>query len=252
MNMAAPDRAPMPAEVAAARLQARLIGLLYVVIAVLAAFAEFYVRGGMIVAHDAAKTASNILANQQLYREAGAADIIVLVCDVAVAILFYALLKSVNRTVALLSAAFRIALVAVNGAAVLTHFAPLALLAGDQGMSGLSTAQAQALALLSLKLHSTAFSVAIVFFGIHCVLVGYLLYGSRFVPRIFGVLWVLAGTVYVIHSLLELVAVHLPGSFADILLLIAGLSELSLAPWLLIAAVDPIKWQARVAASRGV
>jgi hypothetical protein len=227
-----------------ARLQARMIGILYVVIAVLAAFAEFYVRGGMIVPGDASRTAANILANQQLYRSAGVADLIVLACDIAVAILLYTLLKPIGRTVALLAAAFRLSLVAVNGAAVVTHFAPVMLLRGDVGLEALSPGQLQALALFSLKLHSTAFSIAIVFFGIHCVLVGYLIYRSRFIPRIFGALWVLAGTIYVIHSMLDLLAVRL-GSLADILLLVAGLSELSLAVWLLIAAVNPAKWQAR-------
>jgi hypothetical protein len=231
-----------------ARLQARVIGVLYVVIAVLAAFAEFYVRGGMIVSGDAPRTAANILANEQLYRAAGVADLIVLACDVAVAILLYTLLKYVGPSIALLAAAFRLSLVAVNGAAVVTHFAPVMLLHGDVALTALSPDQLQALALFSLKLHSTAFSIAIVFFGIHCVLVGYLIYCSGFIPRIFGALWVLAGAIYVIHSMLDLLAVRL-GSRADILLLVAGLSELSLAGWMLIAAVNPAKWQARTDAS---
>jgi len=66
------------------------------------------------------------------------------------------------------------------------------LLRGDAGLSSFRPEQLQALALFSLKLHSTAFSIAIVFFGIHCVLVGYLIYRSGFVPRIFGALWMLA------------------------------------------------------------
>lgn len=233
-----------------ARFQARTIGALYVVIAVLAAFAEIYVRGGMIVSGNAPRTAANILANEQLYRAAGVADLIVLACDVAVAILLYTLLKHVGPSIALLAAAFRLSLVAVNGAAVVTHFAPVMLLHGDVGLTALAPEQLQALALLSLKLHSTAFSIAIVFFGIHCVLVGHLIYRSGFIPRIFGALWVLAGTIYVLHSMLDLLAVRL-GSLADILLLVAGLSELSLAVWLLIAAVNPARWQARTDASAG-
>jgi len=230
-------------------MQARIIGLLYVLIAVLAAFGEVYVRGGMIVAADPSRTAANILANQQLYRVAGATDIVVLACDVAVAVLFYALLKNVGRTVALLAAAFRLALVAVNGAAVLTHFAPLMLLRSADDMSAMGRDQLQALAMFSLKLHSTAFSIAIVFFGIHCVLIGYLIYRSGFLPRIFGTLWVLAGLLYVTHSMLTLLGTHLPGPAMDITLLVAGLSELSLAPWLLIAGVNSTKWQARTNAS---
>jgi len=233
----------------AALVQARIIGLLYVVIAVLAAFGEVYVRGGMVVSTDPSRTAANILANQQLYRAAGATDILVLACDVAVAVLFYTLLKYVDRTVALLAAAFRLSLVAVNGAAVLTHFAPLMLLNPDGGMSAIGRGQLQTLAMFSLKLHSTAFSIAIVFFGIHCVLVGYLIYRSGFLPRIFGALWVLAGALYVTHSMLILLAAPASGSSMDIILLVAGLSELSLVPWLLVVGLDSAKWELRTAAT---
>jgi hypothetical protein len=235
-----------------ARFQARTVGTLYVVIAVLAAFAEFYVRGGMIVSHDASKTAANILANQQLYRAGGVADIVVLACDVAVAILLYALFKHVGRTVALLAAAFRLSLVAVNGAAIVAHFAAIMLLRGDMGLAAFQPQQLQALALFALKLHSTAFSIAIVFFGIHCILAGYLIYRSGFIPRIFGALWMLAGTIYLLHSIVDLLAARLPGSFADILLLVAGISELSLAPWLLIAGVNPARWEAKAGAALSV
>jgi len=235
-----------------ARFQARTIGALYVVIAVLAAFAEIYVRGGMIVSGDASRTAANIFANQQLYRAAGVADIVVLACDVAVAILLYALLKYVGRTVALLAVAFRLSLVAVNGAAVVAHFLPLMLLRGEVDPTAFQPQQLQALALLALKLHSTAYSIAIVFFGIHCVLAGYLIYRSGFIPRVFGALWVLAGSIYLIHSMAGLFAVRLEGSIADILLLVAGVSELSLALWLLIAGVNPARWQARTHAALSI
>src|SRR5579859_5075520 len=81
----------------AALLQARIVGVLYILIAVLAAFGEVYVRGGMVVSADPSRTAANILAHQQLYRLAGATDIVVLACDVAVAVLFYTLFKYVDR-----------------------------------------------------------------------------------------------------------------------------------------------------------
>lgn len=236
-----PRRAPASGD--RARLEARVIGLLYVVIAVLAAFAEVYVRDAMIVSGDPAKTATNILAHMALYRAAGAADVVVLACDVAVAVLLYAVFKNVDRTVAQIAAAFRLSLVAINGAAVLTHLAPLMLLRPDGPVSSFPRDQLQSLALFSLRLHSSAFSVAIVFFGIHCVLVGYLISRSRFLPRMFGILWIVSGILYVTHSMLVLLAIRLPGSLADILLLIAGLAELSIVPWLLVVGLNPAKWE---------
>jgi hypothetical protein len=63
---------------------------------------------------------------------------------------------------------------------------------------------------------------------------------------------VLAGSIYLIHSMVDLLAARLPGSMADILLLIAGVSELSLAGWLLIAGVNPARWQARTDAALSI
>jgi hypothetical protein len=228
------------AQLRAPRAWTRAIGLLYVVIAILAAFAEAYVRDGMIVPGDAAATAANIIAHQPLYRAAGLADAIVLACDVAVAILLYRLLKPVNRTLALLAAAFRLSLVAVNGVAVLLHMAPLLLLGGGAWLSGFRPDQLQALALLSLKLHSTAYSVAILFFGIHCLLAGYLIYRSHFLPRLLGLLWMLAGTFYLAHSSVSLLAIPIAG--ADLLLLVAGLSELAIIPCFLFVGIKADKW----------
>src|SRR5262245_34461612 len=53
---------------ASPRLKARIAGALWLIIIIAAAFAEFFVRGRIVVDRDAAATATNILAHESLYR----------------------------------------------------------------------------------------------------------------------------------------------------------------------------------------
>ena len=64
-------------------------------------FSEVFVRASLIVPGDAAATADNILASEGLFRVGFVGDAIVLLSDVAIAVLFYVLLGPVSQTLAL-------------------------------------------------------------------------------------------------------------------------------------------------------
>jgi hypothetical protein len=214
----------MSAETAGAppRVQARIAGALWLVIIVVSGFAEFFVRGRMVVAGDAAATAANILAHEQLYRFGAAAVALYVACDTAVAALLYSVFEPVNRSLSLLAAFFRLAMAAILGANVLNLFAPLVLLKS-----------APALALAFLRLYEQVFFMALLFFGVHCLLLGYLVYRWTFLPRLVGVLMMVTGLCYLIQSLASILA---PALAARLLMLIMPLGlpgELSLTVWLL-------------------
>ena len=65
--------------------------------------------------------------------------------------------------------------------------------------------QRDALALLFLRLHSEGFDVAAIFWGLWLFPLGLLVYRSRFIPRILGVLLIAHGLSYVIGSLTSFV-----------------------------------------------
>src|SRR5712692_8602390 len=178
-------------------LKARIAGALYVIVIVSAGFAEAIARGKLVVSGDAAATATNILAHELAYRLGGAADVLNVLCDIALAILLYDLLRPVSRTLALLSSAYRLMGDATMAVTTLAHFAPLSFLASAPYLSVYSSPQLQAQAFVWLRVHSQAYNIAMVFFGAHCVLLGYLIYRSTFLPRILGALLVVAGTCYV-------------------------------------------------------
>jgi hypothetical protein len=227
---------------ASPRLTARFAGLLYLFIMFAAAFGEVVVRGGLIVRDDAPATARNILAHEQLFRLGGGADLVTFACDTALAALFYVLLRPAGRTTALVAAFFRLAYVAIIGVVSLTHFAPLIFLHGE-ALGGFTEPQLESLAYFSLKLHNTGFNIALVFFGVHLVLLGWLVARSRYLPALIGALLAIAGVCYVINSALNLIFPEL--SLAPYILLPALLGEGGLTLWLLAFGLNPLRWQER-------
>ncbi len=94
---------------ASPRFKARIAGVFYLIAAQAYEFAEFSVRGKLVVYGDAAATAHNILAHEPRYRLGFAAELISAVCFIAVTLLFYDMFMPVNRSLSLLAAFFSLA-----------------------------------------------------------------------------------------------------------------------------------------------
>ncbi len=227
------------------RSQARVAGFLYLIIIVAAAFG-YTSSSTLIVWDDAAATAGNILASEQLWRLSLGAMLVMLACDVVVAAIFYVLFKPVNKTLSLIGFAFRLVLVAIVGVTLLARYVPLLLLQ-DAASAAFGTDQMQALGLLSIRLFEGGFTVAQVFFGFHCLVIGWLIFRSAFLPRILGVLLVIAGLCYLTDSFVYLVfpVVALP---FDIVVL-SYIVELALCLWLIAMGVNAEKWQEQARAA---
>lgn len=235
---------------ASPRLKARIAGALYLIIIVTAMFAEMVVRERLVVYGDAAATATNILAHEALYRYGGVAMLVAVVCDTAVALIFYQLFKPVSRGLALLATFFRLMPVAILAVNLLNHFAPLVLLKGAPVLPSFQGEHLQALALASLHLYAYGFKIAMVFFGFNCLLLGYLIFKSTFLPRIPGVLMALAGVCYLTWSLASLLSPALGDRlFAAYILAPCFIAELLLALWLLAVGVNVPRWEGRAGAA---
>lgn len=227
---------------ASPRFWARVAGVSYLITIIMGVFAEIFVRGKLVVRGDAAATAANILAHESLYRFGLAADLVMLSAYIVVTLLLYVLLKPVGRSLSLLAALFSMVGIATLSVNCLNHVAPLLLLGGAPSPSAFDTGQLQVLALFFLKLHAWGYGIASVFFGTYCIMVGYLIFRSGFLPRIIGVLMAIGGLGYLISSftrfLFPTVAARLPE-----LAVLAGIAELSLTLWLMIVGVNAVKWE---------
>jgi hypothetical protein len=99
------------------------------------------------------------------------------------------------------------------------------------------------MALLSLRTHSVGFAVALLFFGACCVVLGYLIFKSRFFPKLLGVLLAVAGLCYLVNSLAVILSPAASSILFPAILLPAFVGELSLALWLTVKGVNVSKWQ---------
>jgi hypothetical protein len=174
------------------------VGLL--IMTILAPFAEFFVRQSLIVPGDAATTANNIMANELLFRIAICSYLIVAILDVVVAWALYVLLKPVNKSLSLLAAWFRLVYAAILGIALHNLFSVLLLLSGADYLTVFATDQLHTQVMLFLNAFSYGWDIGIVFFGLHLFVLGYLVFKSGYIPRILGVLLIVAPLGYLIDS----------------------------------------------------
>jgi len=178
------------------RLIARATGLLYLLTIVGGIFAQGFVSERLVNFGDAAATAASILAHRRLFEAGFSVYMIEMACQIAMTALFYLLLKSVNRSIALSAAFLSLAGCVIKTFSRLFYIAPLFILEGAPGghyLTAFSPEQLQAISLLFLKLNDRGAGMALAFFGFEALLNGYLVFRSTFLPRILGILSMIAG-----------------------------------------------------------
>ena len=216
---------------------ARVAGLGYLIIFILGGFTNFIARDNLIVAGDAATTASNIMASESLFRMGIAGGVIVLAADAVVAWALYIFLKPVNKSLSLLAAWFRLLFVAIAGINLLNLLIVLLLLSGADYLTVFETGQLQAQVMMFLGAHEFGINFSFVFFGLHIFLLGYLIFNSGYIPRILGILLIIAAVGYQIDSFASFLSSTYSDNEALFILFVSVpsiISEFSLTLWLLI------------------
>ena len=214
---------------------ATVAGLCYLAVIAGGLFAEVMVRGALVVPGDAAATARAILENETLWRLGLAVHLLYLVPALAVNVIVSGLFRSMDPTLARLALVFGVAGVTVEAMALVYLYVPLVF--SEHGTTLAALEEAPALIYLATRLFATGFGFSLLLFAGFCVLIGALILRSRVVPRVIGVMMVLAGICYVVNTLALIVS---PGFFKLInptILLPILLAELSLALWLLLKGI---------------
>jgi Domain of unknown function (DUF4386) len=206
---------------------AKLAGWLYVVVFVLAPLCLVYLRSQLITPGDAATTADAVSGSEWLLRLGSVGEIVVVLCDVILSVAFYVLLRAINQPLALLAAFLRLMHSAITGVNVATNVIALNVLDG-------SAADRDAIALLFLESHDYFFATGLVFFGLHLLVLGYLMLRSVAFPRVLGVLLAIASVCYVVNSLATLMALDYGAAGQALVLLPPAVAELALCGWLVL------------------
>ena len=217
---------------------ARITGILYLAIILLAGFSEGFVRSSLIIPGDISSTMENIGRSEWLFRIGIVTDLLAFICDAAVAVLFYILLRNVSKSISAIASAFRLlahpAIAALN---LLNLFIILFLLNGEAA-SSIDSNQLNLWIQMFIDTHHYGYLIAGAFFGIHCFFLGYLLYYSDFFPKIFGLLMILASFGYLTESFGTFLFPEYEDIYTWIVAIPAVLAEVSLALWLIIKGID--------------
>jgi hypothetical protein len=179
----------------------RWVGLLYVAVSIVGFFGLAYVPEKLMVHGNAAATAGNIAAHQTLFQLGIACNLISETLFIWVALALYGLFKGVDRRQAALMVGLIVVSVPIAMLNELNAIAALILVRGADFLAVFDKPQREALAMLFLKLQGQGFGIAEIFWGLWLFPMGLLTYRSRFIPRILGVLLVLAGFSWLSDSL---------------------------------------------------
>ena len=222
---------------------ARLAGVLYLIITIAAIVAHMYVPTTLIVPGDPTATVDNISKSEMLFRFGGiGSELIVLLSEVILAVLLYVLLKPVNKTLSLVAAVSRLIMTTIHGFNLINYFFVLIIMGGAGFLSGFDAGQLNSLAMLFLEAHSFGFTIGIAFLVIHVFVLGYLIYKSGYFPKIIGILFIIAGLGYLIDSFSLLLIPSYTTTPIYIAIPIA-IAELVFPVWLLIKGVNKEGWK---------
>jgi len=197
-----------------------------------------YVPGKLIVHGNAAATASDIAANETLFRLGIAGQLIGQAGFIFVALALYDLLKGVNRWHASLMVTLVVVQIPIAFLNELNSIAALILVRGADFLSIFEKPQRDALAMFFLNLHFHGFDVAEIFWGLWLFPLALLVYKSRFLPRFLGVWLALAGFAWVILSLTGTLLPQYQDK-VDSYCQPAFFGEIALMLWLLIRGAKP-------------
>src|SRR5262245_8086790 len=170
---------------------ARIAGVAMLLSIVFGLLGEMVLPDKIVVRGDAAATAANIVGNPTLFRLTFAAYLVEGLCDVALCVFFYILLKPVDRNLALLSMFFGIASMITFAVAQSSFFVASLVLGDTPGMSAFTPDQRNGLAYLAIRVSGTIAWLFLCLYGIASMIRGYLIARSTYLPRILGILFII-------------------------------------------------------------
>ena len=221
------------------RKTAKIAGLLYLILVITGVYSIMYVSSQIIVQGDVITTAKNILAKEFLFRTGIINDLISNTIFVLLVLVLYRMFKQVNEHQAKLMVAFVIVQVPAVFIMEALNITSLMIFKGEI-LQTFELNQKQDLAMLFLKINDNGTLTMEMFWGLWLLPFGLLVYKSRFIPRIFGILLVIAGISYIVDSFVSLLFPTYSTFVNQPTLLLVAIGEISITLWFLIKGVKNI------------
>ncbi|MAF55744.1 MAG: hypothetical protein CL909_06715 [Deltaproteobacteria bacterium] len=218
---------------------ARVAGCLYLMLFPLGIFGIIYVPSSLIVLGDAATTASNIMANELLYRLSIVTALTLQIVYIFLALALYKLLNPVDKNNAVLMVILVLVAAPIAMLNELNHVAVLLVLSGSDLLTTFSLDQVQASVPLFLNLHEHGVFIAQIFWGLWLFPMGYLIFKSNFLPLALGILMIIGGFGYLVDSFVYFIFPDFDVTFSEF----TFLGELLLPLWLMFKGVNHEQWE---------
>jgi hypothetical protein len=214
---------------------ARLAGFFYLIQVLL------FVSSSLILPGDPSATIENIKISETLSRLGIVGTLVGQIVGILYVLLLYKLLKPVNKNVATLMLVFALTVPPITMLNEITRLSVLQFLSGADYLNVFTAEQLEALAYFFIRLHGDGTNIALIFAGLWLLPLGYLVFQSRFLPTILGILLILAGFGYLIYAFGSL----LSADYDLGIVLLTGLAEVLFLLWLLIKGVNTERWHTR-------
>lgn len=175
---------------------ARIAGLIYLALTLIAPFRLIYIPSVLFVQGDAAATAHNIATHELLFRFGIFGDLLTGVVSLFLTFTLYHVFKGVDKKLAALMFVLGFMDTPLYFFNALNDVATLLVVRGGDFLGSFDQPQRDALALLFRRMHGEAISCAEMFWGLWLFPLAMLVIRSRFLPRFIGWWLILNGLAY--------------------------------------------------------
>lgn len=217
---------------------AALTASISLIIMTLASFFSYgFVHGILIVEGDASTTFNNIVSSNNLFKGEIFGWVIIMISDILVTWAFYVFLVPLNKSLSLLGAWLRLTYTTILGIAILNLILVLLLSKNTDQLVSFNIEQTQSLMMLFLEAFQSIWSIGLIVFGGHLLIVGYVALKSNRIPKVISILLLLASIGYIVVHLSKTFLSHYDGvidalNVVFMVPMIAG--ELGFGIWLLL------------------
>lgn len=172
-------------------------GIGLIIMAIAAGFSYGFVLRKLVIDGNVIATLENIQSSITLFTAGIIGWYVILILDIVVALSLYKLLAKFSKHLALVGAGLRLLYSGILGISILNLIFIL-IITSTEFSPQLPINQLQALVMLFLNVFHMVWSIGLIFFGGHLMIISYITIKSNILPKVIGLLLFLAGISYII------------------------------------------------------
>ncbi|RLD84104.1 MAG: DUF4386 domain-containing protein [Bacteroidetes bacterium] len=216
---------------------ARIAGVLYLLIAITGGFGIMYIPSNIIVAGDAASTAENIINSDFIYRLSIFSNLVSQVLMIFLVLTLSRIFKEVNQKYTRYMVVLILVAVPISFLNTLNLIAAQTFVSGADYLSVFDADQLNSMAMVFLNLYEQGISIVGIFWGLWLFPFGMLIIKSKFIPKIIGVFLIIGCFAYLADSFTSLLFPEYKAAISPILMIPLAIGEFSVVLWLLIKGI---------------